>query len=329
MVTVESVSPHVSLIRGPIGSDFVAIYVIVGRRVTLVDTGYAFHPQGAIEPALASLGLSLRDIDLVLTTHGHADHAGGLGPVVAASGAGVGLHREDLARLSGGSARPADSDEFLTAFRRLGLDRRATEREAMLLESTGGTVEIRHILTGGERLDLGSGVAVDVVATPGHTTGSISFIVDPDRIALVGDAIQGLGGAAGLPLYNDPEAYRASLERLGELDVTAAGMGHAFRSDYRGDRWPVVSREALGPLLAESAAAPGVADEVAAAVWAGRPVSTAEAVRDVVRRMPPPYGPLDLELETSGGASLHAALLHLARAARAEAGLAGRQAPAT
>lgn len=310
MAAAEPVSRHVSLIRGTIGGRFVAIYVIAGHRVALVDTGFADHPRSAIEPALTTLGLSLRDIDLVLTTHGHADHMGGHAAVVAASGARVGIHAGDRGRLQ---ARSATSDEFARVFRRLGLDERAVEREQMLVEAMGGTVLVGQLLGDGDRIDLGAGVELEVVETPGHTAGSVTFLVHPDEIALAGDAIQGLGGASGLPLYEDPDAYRASLVRLADLDVLQVGLGHAFRSAHI-DGSSIIAGAKIGSLLDESALFPDIAAETAAAVVAMRFPSMTDAVREFLRRLPPPYATPSATLETVGGASLHAAWLHLDKA---------------
>lgn len=310
------ISPHVHLVRGAIGTGFVAIYIVVGRRVALVDTGFAYHPGRAIEPALASLGLSLRDIDLVLTTHGHPDHVGGHAAVAAVSAARLAVHAADRDRLAGRTAEVLATDEFLVDFRRLGLARRASEREALLIEVGGSGIRALRQLNDGERIDLGGSVTMDLVHTPGHTRGSMSFVVQPDQTVLVGDAIQGLGGGSGLPLYQDPEEYRSSLARLGQIGASIVGLGHPFRSALLDRSSPVVSGKAIGSILGESATFPIIADETARGVVASWPPSGADAVRAFLRRLPPPFEHHDPSLERVGGASLHAALLHLDRATR-------------
>ena len=184
----------------------------------------------------------------------------------------------------------------------------------MLLESSGSAVQVRHLLAGRERIDLGERISAEVIESPGHTAGSVTFVVRPDAIALVGDAIQGLGGGSGLPLYADPGAYGASLMRIADLDVSAVGMGHAFRSAHRGDRWPIVPRAVLRSLAEESAAFPRAATEIAASVIASTPPSTSDAVLGFLRRLPPPFETPAVDLETIGSASLVAALVHLDRA---------------
>lgn len=315
MVAAEPITPHVRLIRAPIGAAFVALYLIVGRRVSLVDTGFAYHPRQSIDPALATLGLTLRDIDLILTTHGHLDHVGGHATVVSASGAPVAIHSADRGRLTGPSAPSIGRDEFAAALRRLGLEDRATEREAFVLEATPGDIEVVRLLNDGDRIDLGSSVVVEVVGTPGHTDGSVSFIVRPDDIALVGDAIQGQGGSEGLPLYEDPDAYGASLARIVEAGVSQAGLGHAFRSAHIEKQWPIATGTALSSLVRESGSFPVIAADTASDVVAMGLPSIHDAVGEFLRRLPPPFDTRVLDPDTAGAATLHAALLHLGRAA--------------
>ena len=81
---VAEIHPRVTKINAPMSMGVphrtgggVGLYLIKGERLALVDTGVYNSPENAIAPALAERGLSLKDIDFVLNTHGHADHAGG------------------------------------------------------------------------------------------------------------------------------------------------------------------------------------------------------------------------------------------------------------
>lgn len=59
-----------------------SIHIIQSRdRVALVDTGTQFSAPQVLD-ALASLGRSPRDVELIILTHIHLDHAGGAGTLI-------------------------------------------------------------------------------------------------------------------------------------------------------------------------------------------------------------------------------------------------------
>ena len=62
--------------------NFSASYVIKGKRVAIVETG----PRLTVENLLASLKeirIKKKEVDYVLVTHIHIDHAGGAGTLLA------------------------------------------------------------------------------------------------------------------------------------------------------------------------------------------------------------------------------------------------------
>jgi glyoxylase-like metal-dependent hydrolase (beta-lactamase superfamily II) len=66
-----------------------------------------------------------------------------------------------------------------------------------------------------------------VIATPGHTAGSISLLFDRAKALVAGDAIASRAGTPMLGVFNaDPEQARATFRRLAELDVELVCFGH-------------------------------------------------------------------------------------------------------
>ncbi|HEX6887115.1 MAG TPA: MBL fold metallo-hydrolase, partial [Candidatus Nanopelagicales bacterium] len=141
-----------------------------------------------------------------------------------------------------------------------------------LRERTGAPVRALdpgHRL-GGEGLVDGDVVAVGgleltVVATPGHTADSLTFLLPADRALLTGDTVLGRGSAVIVHPDGDLGAYLASLQRLerlaAELDAAWVLPGHGPASpdpvtllaDYRAHR-----QERLA--MVASAMAGGVTD---------------------------------------------------------------------
>ncbi len=79
---------------------------------------------------------------------------------------------------------------------------------------------------GGEIIDCFGGI--QVIATPGHSPGSISFYQKGKKLLFVGDALNGTGGfalpmRAGCAIYTD--ALR-SVEQLTRLSFDTCLLGH-------------------------------------------------------------------------------------------------------
>ena len=74
------------------------------------------------------------------------------------------------------------------------------------------------------------GLEVHVVATPGHTSDSLSFVVPRDRAVLTGDTVLGRGTTVVAHPDGQLGAYLSSLQRLhalcGEQGITSVWPGH-------------------------------------------------------------------------------------------------------
>ena len=120
-------------------------------------------------------------VDAVLLTHGHFDHVGGVRQLVAEADCPVYLSREDLIL----PPRMTDGPLYYTDF-----------------------------YGEGSHLDL-AGMAIDVIATPGHTPGSVCLLIEDCMFS--GDTLfAGSCGRTDFPGGNMKQMY-ASLERLAQL----------------------------------------------------------------------------------------------------------------
>ena len=74
-------SPEIIKALAPSGqaaSSINAFLVQTGGKNVLIDTGLGVKPGGELVRSLAHLGLSPADIDVILITHLHFDHIGGI-----------------------------------------------------------------------------------------------------------------------------------------------------------------------------------------------------------------------------------------------------------
>lgn len=216
-------------VQAPYQGNAVHMYLVRGAKLALIDSGAADSPSAAVEPALRELGLAWSDLDYLLNTHGHADHAGGNADLKALSPhTQIGIHGSDQHLLGGPEAHLRSPTDASAMMRLLGREDMVAEREAVLRKIVGGASGVDRELSDGDVVDLGNDVRLNVVHTPGHTDGSVCYFWESEGFLFSGDAVQGHGWRAGLaPIYFDT-AYVSSLDRIAALDAQTLCMGHTF-----------------------------------------------------------------------------------------------------
>jgi glyoxylase-like metal-dependent hydrolase (beta-lactamase superfamily II) len=226
------VSDRVYRIQAPYEGNAVHLYLVRGAKLALIDSGAGDSPQAAVAPALRELGLEWSDLDFLLNTHGHADHAGGNGELKAAAPqVQIGIHPADGYLLAGPDAHLHSDTDGSAVMRLLGRDDLLHERETVLRRIIGRSAGIDRELTDGDTVDLGQDVRLNVVHTPGHTVGSVCFFWEAEGTIFSGDAVQGHGWRAGVPpIYHDV-VYNDSIDRIDGLNSKTLCMGHTFGWD--------------------------------------------------------------------------------------------------
>ena len=181
--------------------------------VTLVDCGLRRAP-GRIVAGLRAVGRHPGDVQRIVLTHAHADHAGGAADLVARTGAPLAVHERDAAFVERGEV-PA-YDPSLWAGRLL------------TRMSRGGfpPVAVGERLTDGQVLDVAGGLRV--VATPGHTPGHVSLLHEPTATLITGDALINTLGLRRAWRFSctDFRQNERSVHVLGELEYERAGFTH-------------------------------------------------------------------------------------------------------
>jgi glyoxylase-like metal-dependent hydrolase (beta-lactamase superfamily II)/8-oxo-dGTP pyrophosphatase MutT (NUDIX family) len=80
----------------------------------------------------------------------------------------------------------------------------------------------------GERLPLGPGCTLRAVATPGHASNHICWLLEEERLLFTGDHVMQGSTVVINPPDGDMSAYFASLEALLALDLDWFAPGHGF-----------------------------------------------------------------------------------------------------
>jgi glyoxylase-like metal-dependent hydrolase (beta-lactamase superfamily II) len=209
------------------------LYLLEGDSLALIDTGVADSPAKYIAPALKAYGRTLADIDIILVTHGHHDHTGGNGAIVEASGAKIYVHEAD-------AAITQDPDcQFDTCFVNrhvlVGHPERLDAARAAFKASAGQPTKVDVQLKDNQVIDLGRGIRLRVLHTPGHTHGAVSYYWEETGFIFAGDSVPGMSGnielgPGGLPLIWYPAEMKRTVERLLAMDFYAFATAHHYRT---------------------------------------------------------------------------------------------------
>ncbi len=155
-----------------------------GHRA-IIDPGPASTLE-TLREQLSSRGLFVRDIDSILVTHIHLDHAGATGALVQENPRlAVFVHKNGVPHM-------ADPSKLLASAGRLW----GNQMEVLFGRTLPVPSENLRVLEGGETLTLGAS-KLEVLYTPGHASHHVSFFDPSDGTAAVGDT-------AGIRIDNGP-----------------------------------------------------------------------------------------------------------------------------
>lgn len=226
-----------------VGSAELGVYLFkTSRGLILLDGGM---PDNApmVAQSIVTLGFDLRDVKIILNSHAHMDHSGGLAALKLASGGRLYASEGDRSALEGGFYLGSEDKENFRA----------------------PPVHVDHVIADGERVTLGD-VTLTAHITPGHTRGCTSWTTtaregDKDyNVLFFCSASVAANRLVGPPQYEGIVGdYRRTfaMTRDWRPDVFLAPHGSFFglaekrQRQIAGDPLAFVDREAFSKLRAK------------------------------------------------------------------------------
>jgi len=285
-----------------------------GHRA-IVDPGPG-STLDTLKKQLRAHGISVSDLDAILLTHIHLDHAGATGALVRENPKlAVYVHKL-------GAPHMIDPSKLLASAARLWPD----NLHQLFGDAVPVPAENLRILEGGEMIPLGSR-KIEVAYTPGHASHHVSYFEDAEGVAFVGDTtgIRIEGHSFVMPATPPPDidlriwdgSFAAILNRKPKrLFLTHFGFSdnpaaHIAQFRERLHHWMEMTERAL---QTSAKASP----ETGKPAWDGDAQAMASFIAAVRAEISEHLPPQDVE-QYSQTAALNLSFLGLARHARKRA----------
>ncbi len=231
-----------------VGSEGLSSYLITSSEGhILLDAGMSADGAKLVERNIVSLGFKLSDVKILLNTHAHFDHAGGLAQMKADTGAKLYASSQDKPALEKGQ-HFGDNENGLTPF---------------------AAVKVDRTIGDGQKIRLGETTLVAYLA-PGHTIGATTFttsVIERDRplnvvfftsVSVAGNAL--VGNKTYPKIVSD---YRATFAKLKTIPCDVFLPAHEEQGDLvakrqrylRGDLNAFVDPTEMSRFVAASEAA--------------------------------------------------------------------------
>ena len=195
---------------------FVSNFIIYNEKeMVLIDGGFLGGIR-LLKKTLVTIDKTLKDIDLILLTHGHLDHSYNLHQLKGLA----------LAPIAGSASEQLHIDGCYPY--------KGITRLCGLLEGLGRTffgyqkTRLDQHLVDGERIGLCGGIRT--IHLPGHTVGHLGFLHEPSKTLFVGDLVRIAESQALLPpfFFNScPKEFNHSFGKIKKMELNGLHSNHS------------------------------------------------------------------------------------------------------
>jgi metallo-beta-lactamase class B len=219
-----------------VGTDGLSAILIVGDNGLILLDGGLEQSAAVIDANIRKLGLKTEDVKLIVNSHGHYDHAGGIAALQRASGATVAASPAGARALQRGENTPDDPQ--------YGFGRAANAYPP---------VKNVKIIKDNEVLRVGN-LAITAVLMPGHTPGSTTWTWRSCEGKTCYDMVYAdsvsAAVAPGFKYTAEPERvnlFRRSISRLAEIPCDIVVSTHPQATNLDGKLKKRAEMKGAGP----------------------------------------------------------------------------------
>ena len=187
-------------------------YIMTGEKLTLIDTGMAGSGKKIVEFIRTTLKMNEHELDTIVITHQHIDHAGSALWLRNQTGARIAIHEADAPYVSGETKPLGPKGATGIAFALFSPFFRMMTFSPDVKLKNGDVVGTLHVLH-----------------IPGHTPGSIALFDPGQNVAFTGDIISSRSGRVEFApdaFNHDGEQMRKSLGTLVDRKFNTLFPGH-------------------------------------------------------------------------------------------------------
>jgi len=225
------IAPNVYLLKVPFGPVWTGVVLLRGEKNILIDSSATARDVDEIViPALAALGVDIREIHYLVNTHSHGDHIGGHARLRQ-------LGAFQVVSFSGSRPKVEDPVPYAIA------TRTAFPGYSPPPQSSLQGVAVDMALADGDILAN----RVQLVHTTGHDDDCVCWLDLPTGTLITGDSLQANGTICqGVGFYKSLPDYLYTLDKLEKLPIRSILCGH----DYEGIGYWICGKAAVAKALA-------------------------------------------------------------------------------
>ncbi|MHA1722621.1 MAG: MBL fold metallo-hydrolase [Candidatus Baldrarchaeia archaeon] len=193
-------------------------YIILGEKIALIEPAHRSSAEKILE-GMKNFNVDRSKVFYILVSHRHFDHSAGAPPLLKyLPNAIIGAHLYTIENFK-------DPEKLNKASQQMYGD------YAEPIEQVRDEEKLR-VLKEGEILELGNGLEIEVVHTPGHTSDHYAYYERKNKFMFTGDAVGifGCKSMSVIPTAFPPsfkyEKYMKSLEKMLNYDLEIVSFAH-------------------------------------------------------------------------------------------------------